>query len=45
MTLIQISLLITFISGFLIITYPIYAVKRGWPIGKYYQMKRELFGH
>ena len=34
MTLIQISLLITFISGFLITTYPIYAVKRGWPIGE-----------
>ncbi|MEE4001831.1 hypothetical protein V1T75_15930 [Tenacibaculum sp. FZY0031] len=34
MTLIQISLIITLISGFLITTYPVYAMKRGWPVGE-----------
>ena len=34
MTLIQISLITTLISGFLIVTYPVYAAKKGWPIGE-----------
>lgn len=34
MTLIQTSIITTLISGFLITTYPVYAVKRGWPVGQ-----------
>ena len=34
LTLIQTSLITTLISGFLITTYPVYAVKRGWPVGQ-----------
>lgn len=34
MTLIQIALILLFLSGFLITTYPSYAPKKGLPIGE-----------